>query len=80
MLPASLALEKELCRRRIEVIEWLEKNLNDLESDNYDDWDRRYAEELLTNHPDVETREAFIASLGKATEFDEWAGKRSKGV
>ena len=77
MLPPSLALEKELCKRRIQVIEFLEQNhADDLE--NYTDWDHRAIRDWLGSFPDVKDRESLIESLGKASEFDRWMAARSK--
>jgi hypothetical protein len=69
MLTPSLALEKELCQRRIRVIEFLEQNYSD-DLDNYPDWDHRAIRDWLESFPDVRDREALIESLKKASEFD----------
>jgi hypothetical protein len=77
MLAPSLALEKELCKRRIQVIEFLEQNYaNELE--NYTDWDHRAVRDWLESFPDVRDRESLIESLEKASEFDQWMAARQK--
>jgi hypothetical protein len=79
MRPPSLALEKELCKRRIKVIEFLEQNYSD-EYDNYTDWDHGFIRDWLKEFPDVSDRESLIESLEKASQFDRRmaAGQKEK--
>ena len=69
MLAASLTLEKELCKRRIKVIEFLEEHYSD-DMDNYADWDHGYVRYWLSDFLDVISRDAFLKSLKKTCQFD----------
>lgn len=77
MLAPSLALEKELCKRWIKVIEFLEQNYPD-HWDNYDGWDHEFVLNWLEEFPDVKDREALIESLEKVSQFDRWIAARGK--
>jgi hypothetical protein len=77
MIAPSLALEKELCKRRIRVIEFLEQNYSD-DWDNYDDWHHRFVRGWLEEFPDVKDREALIESLKEATQFERRVVAREK--
>jgi hypothetical protein len=79
MLAPSLALEKELCKRRIKVIEFLEQNYFD-DKDNYTGWDHRFIRNWLADFPDVGNREALIESLEQASKLDQWMAACKKAV
>ena len=75
----SLALELELCKRRIEVIEGGTKKLAG-DFDDYTSDDLKKVEEWLNEYPDVNTTVAFIESLKDAIDCDAKPRKRREQV